>query len=174
MVWKFGKIQLSLRVQTPPKKVFWGGFGGLNPFSGGTYWTLRVFEAESFQNHFALFISSPCLSFPKGLPFGTSLSCEAFPQPFDPRSFHPSQHARFARSMQSVMAWENPLVLKPLEIVGGNRWRWQCHPNRGSPLPVAVGSIFPFTIGFYRYPVFLTHSQMLWAFFFMVLMFECG
>ena len=30
----------SLRVQTPPKKVFWGGFGGLNPFSGGT-WTLR-------------------------------------------------------------------------------------------------------------------------------------
>ena len=33
--------RLSLRVQTPPKKVFWGGFGGLNPFSGGT-WTLRV------------------------------------------------------------------------------------------------------------------------------------
>ena len=30
----------ALRVQTPPKKVFWGGFGGLNPFSGGT-WTLR-------------------------------------------------------------------------------------------------------------------------------------
>ena len=28
-------------VKTPPKKVFWGGFGGLNPFSGGT-WTLRV------------------------------------------------------------------------------------------------------------------------------------
>ena len=27
-------------VKTPPKKVFWGGFGGLNPFSGGT-WTLR-------------------------------------------------------------------------------------------------------------------------------------
>ena len=32
---------LTLRVQTPPKKVFWGGFGGLNPFSGGT-WTFRV------------------------------------------------------------------------------------------------------------------------------------
>ena len=30
----------TLRVQVPPKKVFWGGFGGLNPFSGGT-WTLR-------------------------------------------------------------------------------------------------------------------------------------
>ena len=30
----------TLRVQVPPEKVFWGGFGGLNPFSGGT-WTLR-------------------------------------------------------------------------------------------------------------------------------------
>ena len=28
-------------VKTPPKKVFWGCFGVLNPFSGGT-WTLRV------------------------------------------------------------------------------------------------------------------------------------
>ena len=34
-----------LRVQTPPKKVFWGGFGGLNPFSGGI-WTLRAPEVN--------------------------------------------------------------------------------------------------------------------------------
>ena len=32
---------LPLRVQTLPKKGFWGGFTGLNPFSGGT-WTPRV------------------------------------------------------------------------------------------------------------------------------------
>ena len=37
----FRWFALTLRVQTPPKKVFWGCFGGLNPFSGGT-WTLRV------------------------------------------------------------------------------------------------------------------------------------
>ena len=35
-VWTF-----SLRVQVPPKKVFWDSFWGLNPFSGGT-WTLRI------------------------------------------------------------------------------------------------------------------------------------
>ena len=35
------EISIPLRVQTPSKKVFWGGFRGLNPFSGGT-WTLRV------------------------------------------------------------------------------------------------------------------------------------
>ena len=35
----------TLRVQTPPKKKFWGDFGGLNPFSGGT-WTLRDRKKE--------------------------------------------------------------------------------------------------------------------------------
>ena len=36
-------------VETPPKKVFWGCFGGgLNPFSGGT-WTLRARFFEVFH-----------------------------------------------------------------------------------------------------------------------------
>ena len=36
-----------LRVQTPSENVFWGGFRGLNPFSGGT-WTLR--ELKPYQS----------------------------------------------------------------------------------------------------------------------------
>ena len=42
----------SLTLQTPPK-VFWGCFGGLNPFSGGT-WTLRVNSRWVFFSFFGL------------------------------------------------------------------------------------------------------------------------
>ena len=37
-------------LRTPPKKVFWGGFGGLNPFSGGT-WTIRVYIVFCFLKY---------------------------------------------------------------------------------------------------------------------------
>ena len=41
-VWGFGEVRYFPKgPSTPSKKVFWGGFRGLNPFSGGT-WTLRV------------------------------------------------------------------------------------------------------------------------------------
>ena len=36
-------------VKTPPKKVFWGCFGGLNPFSEGT-WTLRASKQMLWEN----------------------------------------------------------------------------------------------------------------------------
>ena len=49
-------FNFSLRVQTLPKKVFWGGFRGLNPFSGGT-WTLRVC---GFGDVFRLQILATC------------------------------------------------------------------------------------------------------------------
>ena len=43
----------ALRVQIPPKKVFWGGFGGLSPFSGGT-WSPRDGVFMCFLEFFCL------------------------------------------------------------------------------------------------------------------------
>ena len=40
----------ALRVQTPPKKVFWGGFGGLNPFSRGTFRDEKQPKKTTFQS----------------------------------------------------------------------------------------------------------------------------
>ena len=51
-----GVGDLSLRVQTLPKKVFWGGFRGLNPFSGGT-WTLRVSGCKTVLFQFGVLVA---------------------------------------------------------------------------------------------------------------------
>ena len=46
-------------VKTPPKKVFWGCFGGLHPFSGGI-WTLRDCFSDLLLGRGLLCYFRPC------------------------------------------------------------------------------------------------------------------